>query len=79
MTERDQSETWPSERAVALSRVWLVITGGLFLVFGVGIAVTGDGVNQLWGVVMAAFGILQFIAARYASAKVAFIFAWLWP
>jgi hypothetical protein len=79
MTEREQSETGPSDRAVALSRVWLVITGSLFLVFGIGIAVTGDGVDRLWAVAMAAAGVAQFIAARYASSKVAFIFAWLGP
>jgi hypothetical protein len=62
-----------------MSRVWLVISGWVFLAFGVGIAATADGVDQLWGVAIAVIGIAQFIAARYASAKVAFIFAWFGP
>ena len=72
--ERDL-DSGPSERAVAFARAWLVILGILWGACGTGIAVTADGVDQFWGGALIAFGIAHFVAARYASGKVAFVFA----
>jgi hypothetical protein len=59
----------PSERAVAISRAWLVILGVAFVAFGVGIMVTAEGSDQFWGIGLAAAGVLNFIAARYARGR----------
>ena len=72
-------DSGPSERAVAVARAWLVILGILWGACGTGIAVTADGVDQLWGGTMVAFGMAHFVAARYASGKVALVFALIGP
>jgi len=77
--EDQQPESGPSDRAVALSRAWLVILGILWAAFGVGVALTAGGIDQLWGGAMVAFGIVHFIVARYASRRAAFIIAWFGP
>ncbi len=75
MTEREQPDRRSFERAETLARAWLVICGCVFLALGVGVAVQADGVD-LWGIVIAVVGVAQFIAARYASARIVNLLAW---
>jgi hypothetical protein len=79
VNENEHPETGPSKRAVAFSRAWLVIWGILLVALGIGIGVSAEGIDQFWGIAIAAFGAAHFVAARYASARVAFFFAWLGP
>ena len=79
VNESEHAETGPSKRAVAFSRGWLVIWGILLVAFGIGIGVSAEGGDRLWGIAITAFGVAHFVAARYASARVAFFFAWLGP
>jgi hypothetical protein len=74
-----QLASGPSERAVAIARVWLVVWGIVLVAFGIAIASTADGSTRLWGGAMVALGIGHFIAARYASGKVAVVVAWFGP
>jgi hypothetical protein len=74
-----QLGTGPSDRAVAFARAWLVIWGVVLIAFGVGIVAAASNSEWLLGGSIIALGISHFIAARYASARVAVFFAWVGP
>src|SRR5439155_14758640 len=69
MNEREDQpiQTGPSARAIALSRVSLSIWAAILVAAGIAIAVTGYGVDQLWGGAIAVLGLAHCLAARYAS------------
>ena len=78
-TETKQLENGPSERAVAIARAWLIISGLIVLALGIGITATIEGPEKLWGVAIAVLGITNFIVARYGSGRVAVFFSVFGP
>jgi hypothetical protein len=75
VSNNEQLDHGPSERAVAMARDWLVVWGCILVAFGIGIMVTANSIAILWGVGMAALGVAHFVVARYASNRIAVFFA----
>ena len=77
--ETKRLENGPSDRAVAIARAWLIISGVIVLAFGIGITASLEGAERLWGVAIAVLGITNFIVARYGSGRVAVFFSAFQP
>ena len=58
----EPSSSGPSERAIVFARASMVISGSILVAFGIGIAVTAEGVDRVWGIAIAVAGIANFIA-----------------
>jgi hypothetical protein len=69
----------PSERAVALARTWLVITGVAILAFGIFAATTSEGTEMLMGCAITLLGLADLVVARYGSRRVAVFFSLFVP
>ena len=69
----------PSEHAVKLARVWLLIGGWVWLFVGAAL-VLASATGNVWGpIAIVGFGVAHFIAARFASRRVAVFFAFFSP
>jgi len=69
----------PSEHAVKLARFWLLIGGWVWLFVGIALLLS-VAASELWGpLAIVAFGLAHFIAARFASRRVAVFFAFFSP
>jgi hypothetical protein len=76
---RNAAAGGPPERAVSLARAWLVGLGGVWLASGIAFLVLVNDPLGYWGWAMIALGTGHFVAARYASARLAVFFAFFGP
>jgi hypothetical protein len=70
-TDMKQADS-PSDRAVSIARTWLVICGVVLVILGVSLHLSGE---TVWGAAIAMFEVANFIAARYASGRIAVFIA----
>ncbi len=80
MSRSEQASTdGPPERAVAIARKWLVIWGCVWLIIASAFILWVSRPTAYWGIAMVAIGLAHFLAARYASGRVAVFFAFFGP
>jgi hypothetical protein len=65
----------PSERLVSLSRISLTVVGWILLALGGGVAIAG-GLGAV-AALLITFAIAHFLAARFASRRLAVFLAWV--
>jgi len=71
----DDSASGPSPRAVALARVWINVSGVVWLMLGIAAFLFAP-ISQIWlGVALLTFAVGHFVAARVASRRLAVFFA----
>jgi hypothetical protein len=79
MSDETIEQDPPSSRVVLMARGWLVVLGTIWLLVGI---VSGFTVNSemLWlSFLCVVTGILHFVAARFASGRIAVFFALFGP
>jgi hypothetical protein len=72
-TDLKESDS-PSDRVVSMARTWLVTCGVVCVALGIALHLSDE---TGWGAAIASFGLANFLAARYASGRVAVFIAWL--